>query len=39
MENKYLTVTALNKYIAYKFDTDMALRINCKSGDFKFSNF
>jgi len=25
-ENKYLTVTALNKYIAYKFDSDQALR-------------
>lgn len=26
MENKYLTVTALNKYIGYKFETDNALR-------------
>lgn len=25
-ERKYLTVTALNKYIAYKIDTDMALK-------------
>lgn len=26
MENKYLTVTALNKYIGYKFDTDANLQ-------------
>ena len=26
MENKYLTVSALNKYLAYKFETDSALR-------------
>ena len=26
MENKYLTVSALNRYLAYKFDTDANLK-------------
>src|SRR5690554_3253551 len=41
MENKYLTVTALNKYIAYKFDTDMALRnvlVKAEISNFRISN-
>lgn len=37
MENKYLTVTALNRYIAYKFDTDNALRSVYLKGEI--SNF
>ena len=35
--NKYLTVTALNKYIAYKFDSDNALRRVMVQGEV--SNF
>jgi exodeoxyribonuclease VII large subunit len=37
MENKYLTVTALNRYIAYKFDSDQALRNVFVKGEI--SNF
>lgn len=37
MENKYLTVTALNRYIAYKFETDVALRQVYVKGEI--SNF
>ncbi len=37
MENNYLTVSALNKYIAYKFDTDNALRSVLIQGEV--SNF
>ena len=27
MENKYLTVAAVNKYIKYRFDNDASLKI------------
>lgn len=37
MENKYLTVTAINRYIAYKIDTDVALRNVLVKGEI--SNF
>ncbi|HOH18214.1 MAG TPA: exodeoxyribonuclease VII large subunit, partial [Bacilli bacterium] len=37
MANNYLTVSALNKYIAYKFDTDNALRNLLIQGEI--SNF
>jgi exodeoxyribonuclease VII large subunit len=40
MENKYLTVTALNKYIAYKFDSDNALRnlyVKAEVSNFRIS--
>ncbi|NLD25953.1 MAG: exodeoxyribonuclease VII large subunit, partial [Acholeplasmataceae bacterium] len=37
MDNKYLTVTALNRYIAYKFDSDQALRSVYVKGEI--SNF
>ncbi|MGD9604586.1 MAG: exodeoxyribonuclease VII large subunit [Bacilli bacterium] len=37
MENNYLTVSALNKYIAYKFDTDNALKNVLIQGEI--SNF
>lgn len=41
MENKYLTVTALNRYIAYKIDTDIALRnvyVKAEISNFRISN-
>lgn len=37
MENKYLTVSALNRYLAYKFDTDPTLRNILIKGEI--SNF
>lgn len=41
MENKFLTVTALNRYIAYKFDVDQALRrvdVRGEISNFRISN-
>lgn len=41
MENKHLTVTALNKYIGYKFDTDIHLQnvlVKGEISNFRISN-